>query len=518
MDDLTFLVLCGVLAGVVFASLRKAFRDPKLDEIPVVGTSGFLSSYRDALNFLHNAPELIQRGYDLYPEGIFRVSRLFRYEYVVCGPRLIKDLGAASEHVVSFTEGVEETVQAKYTMGRDLTDKPYHLNAVRTSLTRNLHVCFPDVRDEIVCAFDDVLQLQGSEWKSLPVLPTLMAIVARVSNRLFVGLPLCRNQAYLANNVAYTLDVMRSANKIILYPPFLRPLVGPIISSKNQSYARALEFLGPLIEERLEKEKELGQDWEGKPNDFISWMLDIAEGDQLAAGPLTLRILSINMAAIHTTSMAFTQALFDLTTHPEYLLPMRKEAERVIKEEGWTKAALNSMVKIDSLLRESQRINTNGPIGMTRKVVAKEGFRFSNGVVLPQGAYVTVAAKPTHYDNANYENAATFDGFRFAREREAHMASAQAQEHSDSQGQDFFKRQMISTGVDHLPFGTGKHACPGRFFAATELKAIMAHIVLTYDVKAEVEGVRPPDNVFGTRITPNATGRVQFRKRQERFG
>jgi hypothetical protein len=115
---------------------------------------------------------------------------------------------------------------------------------------------------------------------------------------------------------------------------------------------------------------------------------------------------------------------------------------------------------------------------MTRKVVAKEGFRFSNGVVLPEGAYVTVAAKPTHYDNgkspsskliphvqpnrptANYENAATFDGFRFAREREAHMTSAHAEEHSDGQGQDFFKRQMISTGVDHLPFGTGKHACP----------------------------------------------------------
>jgi hypothetical protein len=38
-------------------------------------------------------------------------------------------------------------------------------------------------------------------------------------------------------------------------------------------------------------------------NDFISWLLDIAEGDQLATRPLTLRILSINMAAIHTTSM-----------------------------------------------------------------------------------------------------------------------------------------------------------------------------------------------------------------------
>ncbi|KAJ6505849.1 hypothetical protein C8R47DRAFT_967682, partial [Mycena vitilis] len=77
-----------------------------------------------------------------------------------------------------------------------------------------------------------------------------------------------------------------------------------------------------------------------------------------------------------------------------------------------------------------------------------------------------------------------------------------------------FKRHMISTAVDHLSFGTGKHACPVRpFFAATELKAMMAHLVINYHVKAEVEGVRPPDVVFGTRITPSATGKVYFRKR-----
>jgi hypothetical protein len=58
-------------------------------------------------------------------------------------------------------------------------------------------------------------------------------------------------------------------------------------------------------------------------------------------------------------SQAFTHAVFDLATYPQYLLPMRKEAERVVKTEGWTKVALNSMVKIDSFLRESQRINNN---------------------------------------------------------------------------------------------------------------------------------------------------------------
>ena len=38
---------------------------------------------------------------------------------------------------------------------------------------------------------------------------------------------------------------------------------------------------------------------------------------------------------------------------------MREEADRVIAQEGWTKTALNSMFKIDSFLRESQRMNNN---------------------------------------------------------------------------------------------------------------------------------------------------------------
>jgi len=206
--------------------------------------------------------------------------------------------------------------------------------------------------------------------------------------------------------------------------------------------------------------------------------------------------------------MAFTHALFDLATHPEHLLPMREEAERVVKEQGWSKAALNSMVKIDSFLRESQRLNNGGPMIMHRKVVAKEGFRFSDGTIIPHNSFVYVAARATHYDEANFENPTKFDGFRFARERAEHMANRDP-------SRDIFKRQMISTAVDHLPFGTGKHACPGRFFAATELKAMLAHLVLNYDVMAEVEGVRPPDAIFSISIFPNPDGKVSFRKRTD---
>lgn len=38
-----------------------------------------------------------------------------------------------------------------------------------------------------------------------------------------------------------------------------------MISNKEKSNARALKFLGPLLEERLTKERELGPDWDGKP-------------------------------------------------------------------------------------------------------------------------------------------------------------------------------------------------------------------------------------------------------------
>jgi cytochrome P450 len=61
---------------------------------------------------------------------------------------------------------------------------------------------------------------------------------------------------------------------------------------------------------------------------------------------------------------------------------------------------------------------------------------------------------------------------------------------------------------------TGKHACPGRFFAGNELKAMMAHLLLHYDIGAEVEGVRPKNVHMGQAIMPNMGAKVMFRKRR----
>jgi hypothetical protein len=66
--------------------------------------------------------------------------------------------------------------------------------------------------------------------------------------------------------------------------------------------------------------------------------------------------------------------------------------------------------------------------------------------------------------------------------------------------------------VDHLTFGYGRHAwcvfflpqsiavthisvSPGRFFAVNEVKAFLAHVVVTYDIKFE-EGKQAPREPF----------------------
>ena len=43
--------------------------------------------------------------------------------------------------------------------------------------------------------------------------------------------------------------------------------------------------------------------------------------------------------------------------------PLREEVEEIIKQEGWTKAAIDQMYKLDSFIKESQRLH---PIGMRK--------------------------------------------------------------------------------------------------------------------------------------------------------
>ena len=130
---------------------------------------------------------------------------------------------------------------------------------------------------------------------------------------------------------------------------------------------------------------------------------------------------------------------------------------------------------------------------------AVNDFIFSDGTTIPRGTVVSAFAPSAHGNDKVYEDPLKFDGFRFSKMREG---SAK-------------KVGMVSSSPDHLSFGHGRHICPGRHFAACELKLMFAHILMTYDVKLEIEGVRPPDMWVMTSCVPNPNAKVLFRKRAD---
>ncbi|KAJ3888640.1 cytochrome P450 [Lentinula edodes] len=494
----------------------------QLNAIPTVGSSGLFSSYLSARRYKMHAREIIQEGYNKFPGQAFKVPLPDRWEVIVSGKQMMDDIKKASDLDLSFTEAVGETMQSDYTLGMPARVETYQVEVVRTPLTRNLAAQFDDLRDEIKAAFADEIPAKGkshslptssflfigvtqpnsieTEWMKVPMLYTVMKIVSRTSNRYFVGLPLCRDPDYINLNIEYTIDAFNGAKTLQRFPTVLKPIVRQFLTDVPACLKRATKHIEPLIKERLQKEVDFGSsDWPDKPNDLISWLLDEAKGErrQDIIYNIVSRVLLVNFAAIHTTSMTFTNALFYLAANPHLAQPLREEIESTVAEFGWTKAAMGKMWKLDSFLKETTRLSGLGGLTMSRMVL--RDFTFSNGTVVPAGTIVSVASYGMHHDDAFYEDPETFKPFRFSDKREM-----------EGEG---IKHQMVGIDPSFGTFGGGRHMCPGRFFAVNEIKALIGHILVTYDIKFEGDGGYPEPDWNGASLSPNGFAQVMFRKR-----
>ena len=153
----------------------------------------------------------------------------------------------------------QQELQSEYTMSRRIHHHSYHGRVARTQLTRNAGTLYPELRNEITTAFDDIIDLKGNGepvlvcilysrtlecpgWKSVPALSSMQIIICRASSRLFVGLPLCescgvslypllilatlgRDPDWIDLNIQFTLFVAQGSVIIRLFPKLLKPSV-----------------------------------------------------------------------------------------------------------------------------------------------------------------------------------------------------------------------------------------------------------------------------------------------------
>ncbi|KAL0572022.1 hypothetical protein V5O48_009943 [Marasmius crinis-equi] len=493
-----------VLTSLIYRFVKSyvAYRYSPLSKIPTVGYSSPLLSYISAFKFFTHSQEIIREGYTKYNGHAFKIPMVNHWHVIVSGPKLIDDIKRAPDDCLSLRFAADNALQAHWQIG-DYQHEPdfYRINAIRNKITRDIVPRFQDVRDEIQAAFADEIPLKGDdkEWVSVCVIETARRVVSRTSNRLFVGLPLCRDPDYRDLNIEFTVDIMIGSNILQLFPDSMKPMVSKLVSNVPKQMRRGARLLRPIIEERLKKEAECGTDWEGKPADLISWLIDATPASERTLENISLQILVINFGAIHTTGIAFTSTFYYLAAHPELHDPLREEIESVVAEEGWTKSAVARMHKLDSVLKEAQRLAGNGVTAMNR--LALKDFTFSDGTTVPAGTFLSAASNSTHNDENIYSNAHEFHGFRFA-------------EHKSGEGEEA-GQNMVKPNLEYMIFGNGKHACPGRFFAVNELKSMLAHCLLNYDFKFEDGRTQPPPpRWLGMAIIPDLNAQVMFRARR----
>lgn len=115
-------------------------------------------------------------------------------------------------------------------------------------------------------------------------------------------------------------------------------------------------------------------------------------------------------------------------------------------------------------------------------------FKLSDGTLIPKGTYVCCPVEAPGHDPANYENPDEFDGYRHCRLRQKESFAGE-------------RHHWTSTSQVNLGFGWGKRACPGRFFAAVEIKLIFAVIMLNYDLALPAGQGRPATIIQGDRVS-----------------
>ncbi|KAJ9611675.1 hypothetical protein H2200_004859 [Cladophialophora chaetospira] len=450
------------------------------------------------------------------------------------------------ENVLSVAEPHKDFLQTDYTFVHPVVvDQPLHHETIRSELTRQLGALTTDIMDELGAAFDDVWGTDTTEWKEVCPFETMKLIIARTSNRVFVGLPLCRNKALLDAGIGFATAVPVASVLLRPFPEFLRPLASLVIARPNRRHTKAFaRLLRPEIERRNrllegqngELEKKIG---DPEPNDFLQWSIRRARDSpyphERDPNILAERVLAVNFAAIHTSTFSITNAIFDLVAadpKKQYLDVLREEASSIVAADKgvWTKAGLAKMYKADSTLRESSRIGSFLGAGLSRKVMVLEGITAPNGTFCPYGSYVSVPTNGVHNDPEYYPDAATYDPFRFSIQRESCPELLDVQDEklpsdlsatkathtrSSSNTDEYIKKanlSFVSTSPTYHPFGHGRHACPGRFFAANELKLLLAYMIMNYEFEPLMK--RPPSKWIGTSLVPPLTDTVRIRRRK----
>ncbi|KAL1858064.1 hypothetical protein VTK73DRAFT_7969 [Phialemonium thermophilum] len=483
--------LCvGIFAGVslllLFSSISHRSLKPDTPHLNPKGRFE-LTKTRAKKLFISRSREMLGAWFSANPDKAVRLTTDVG-EVTVLPPHLANEI--RNDQRLSFAKWTFSAFHAHLPGFEGFREGSRDSDIVRTVLLKDLTKLLTKVTEPLAEETSLALTLELTNEK-------VCRLITRVTSRVFLGPKLCRDEAWLKVARESAITSMAAAEELRMWPSPLRSIVHWFLPSCRRARAQVREarrIIDPVLAARRrrkqtkgkregaagERDGEEGQDGEKEPNDAIEWFDRTAGGNEY--DPVTAQML-IAFVAIHTTADLVSQVLTDLAQHPEMIEPLREEVLAELAHGGWRKASLYNMKLMDSAIKESQRMKPILLAFMRR--MALEDVRLSDGTLIPKDTVVAVSAHRM-WDATLHEAPERWDGRRFLRMRRDE-APAPAETSGSNGSRDTEKprqpqlqhwAQLVTTSPDHLGFGHGHNACPGRFFAANEIKVMLAHLLL----------------------------------------
>ncbi|KAG9073079.1 hypothetical protein KI688_000866 [Linnemannia hyalina] len=363
-----------------------------------------------------------------------------------------------------------------------------------------------------------------------PSLPKYQAeMVSKSTGTVFMGAEVANNSKALETFIMSMRDFTSVLGLNDVNIPFWRRWLNLKLMHFNNPLKHRVQTLAeaatPVIIERRRREARLinegvdaPQFIKTRPHDILQKMLDrFDEYGFVDLEDICGHIMLLILTSVHTTIDASSSMVYYLAAYPETIPVLHREQVQVLDaiqqerqqerasclskcleispeldpahDRDLSSAALKRMVHLDSFQREVLRCRTEA---LTHFHMARKENILSNGMVIPKYGMVLANLTSTHANNsvAHGANPGKFHPWRYVGT---------------------FKT-MTKVGVDYLPFGMGKHVCPGRFMASQQTKTVVSLMVSKFE-KIEFQDLGQAGSVLRTQHGNVASPALVFTSR-----
>ncbi|KAI6156103.1 hypothetical protein EDD17DRAFT_1489881, partial [Pisolithus thermaeus] len=183
-----------------------------------------------------------------------------------------------------------------------------------------------------------------------------------------------------------------------------------------------------------------------------------------------------------------------------YLRPLCEEIDAGIQNHGLPKGAIVPMCKVDSFLAETRRLRV---VFTGTYVIDRCSLQSSDGTIILKGTHLSVPTHTVRRDGAVYGNPGVFNPFQLSQLND-----------DDCEGAGH--RTVATTGLLSLRIWEGcmiQFRSSRTLLATNELKIILAHILMSYDVRFGDRVSWPTSIHWDLNLIANPVVRIMSRNR-----